>query len=50
MFSPSYVLAENYRYLLDKYKFSYLDFYTDIGNILSKMELSVTEDPNNTHC
>ena len=45
LFSPSFVLAENYRYLLHKYKFSHLDFYTDIGNILSKIELSETEDP-----
>ena len=27
------------------YKFSHLDLYTDIGNILSKIELSVTEEP-----
>ena len=38
----SSILAEYYRY---KYTVSHLDFYTDIGNILSKIELSVTDDP-----
>ena len=35
LFSHSCVLAENYRYLLYKYKCPHLDFYSDIGNISS---------------
>ena len=44
LFSPSSILAEKHRYLLYN-NFSYLDFYTDIGSILSKIKLSVTYDP-----
>ena len=41
---PRSTLAENYKYLLYKYKFSHLDFYSDIGNIISKIPLATVDD------
>ena len=36
--------AENYKHLLYKYTFSHLDFYSDRGNILSKILLATVDD------
>ena len=38
------IIEEKYRYLEDKYKFSHLDFYSDIGNIVHKIKVEVNGD------
>ena len=43
---PRSTLAENYKYLLYKYKFSHLDFYTDIGNILCNIFVNYVQSDN----
>ena len=45
---PISTSAENYKYLLYKYKFFHLDFYLDIGNIIDKVQLASVDD-NITH-
>ena len=42
-FNPRFRIVENYRYLLYNYKFLYLDFYSDIGNIV-KIKVEVKDD------
>ena len=41
---PRSTLASNYKYLLYKYKFSHLDFYSNIYNILNKITLATVND------
>ena len=41
---PRSTLAEYYKYLLYKYKFSHSDLYSDIGNIISKIPLATMDD------
>ena len=38
------ILAENYKYILYRYKFSLLDFYLDIGNIPINILLTMMDD------
>ena len=45
---PRSTLAENWNYILYKYKFSHFNFYTDKGNILCKILLK-TVDGSITH-
>ena len=44
LYSPRSIIGENYRYLLYKYKFSHLDFYSDIGNIVNKIKVEANDD------
>ena len=42
---PRLTLAENYKHLLYKHTFSYLDCYSDIGTIHSKIPLATDKHP-----
>ena len=43
VYSPRSIIA-NYRYFLYKYKFSHLNFYSDIGDIVNKIRSKVNDD------
>ena len=43
MLSPSSTLADNYRYLCSKYKYSYNDWYSkDVNSMLNKICVEYT--------